>query len=123
LTQLCAVAKGDPMAPPGSLDTESDREMGLAGAGRAEKGHVLGFREKLQGREVSDVRAADRGLHSEVEVVDRLARGEMGSTDPLGAAVAVAGIDLLGQDCGKTRCMAERPVQLRDLLLSRVGEL
>src|SRR5690242_10835985 len=76
--------------------------MRLAGAGRAEQDDVLAAGEEVELAEVQHRVAADRGLEGEVELLERLARGEAGALDPGLAAVAVAAVDLgLEQRRGK----------------------
>ena len=73
---------------------ERDRQVGLAGAGRAEQDDVLLAGEEVELAEVQDRVAAERGLEGEVELLERLARREPRGLDPGLAAVAVAAVDL-----------------------------
>src|SRR5262249_9406032 len=75
-------------------DREGDREVGLAGAGRAEQDHVVAGVEEVELAEVLDHGLLDRALKREVELLEGLSRWEAGGLDPRLAAVAAAGGDL-----------------------------
>jgi len=66
-------AKRDALAGQAGADAERDREVRLAGAGRAEQDDVLAAGEKVELAEVQDRVAAQRGLKGEVELFQRLA--------------------------------------------------
>ena len=53
-------------------DADGDREVGLAGAGRAEQDDVLFAGEEVELAEVQDGGARDRCLEGEVELLERL---------------------------------------------------
>ena len=92
----------DALAGEAGADRQGDREVGLAGAGRAEQEHVLAGVEEVELAEVLDHRLLDRALEAEVELLERLAGREAGGLDPGLAAVAVAGGDLgAEQDLGE----------------------
>ena len=82
------------MAGQAGADPERDREVRLAGAGRAEQDDVLAAGEEVELAEVQHRVAADRGLEGEVELLERLAGGEAGGLDAALAAVAVAAVGL-----------------------------
>jgi hypothetical protein len=63
-------------------------------ARRAQQDDVLAAGEEVQLGEMQDLLAAQAGLKGEVELLDRLARGEASGLDPCLAAVAVATVDL-----------------------------
>src|SRR5439155_13265976 len=102
---------GDPLGRGGELDAlagqagadrERDREVGLAGAGRAEQQNVFAGVEEVELAEVLDHRLFDRALEAEVELLEGLAGREAGGLDPGLAAVAIAGGDLgAEQDLGE----------------------
>ncbi len=62
----------DSVAAAGGLDAERDREMGLAGAGRSQEDDVVRFSDEVELREVLRLRALDRSLEAEVEIIERL---------------------------------------------------
>ena len=72
-------------------DPERDREVGLAGAGRAEHDHVFFGVQEVELAEVLDHRLLDRPLEGEVEHLQRFAGREPGGADPAFAAVRLAG--------------------------------
>jgi hypothetical protein len=85
--------------------------------GRAEQHDVLFAGEEVQLAEVQDAVATDRRLVGEVELLQRLARGEPGGLDAGLAAVAVAAVGLgLQQDGGE---LLIRPL----LSAGAIGEL
>ena len=73
---------------------ERDREVGLAGAGRAEQDDVLFAGQEVELAEVLDQRRLDRALEAEVELLERLAGGEAGGLDAPVAAVRLARVVL-----------------------------
>ena len=78
--------KRDAMASQARADAERDRQVGLAGAGRAEQDDVLFAGEEVELAEVLDDGLLDRALEGEVELLERLVRGEPGGLDALAAA-------------------------------------
>jgi hypothetical protein len=84
----------DAVAGEAGADGDRDREMTLAGSGRAEQDDVLAAGEEVELAEMQDRVAADRGLEGEVELLQGLARREAGGLDAALAAVAVAAVDL-----------------------------
>ena len=56
--------------------------MGLAGAGRAEQDDVLAAVQEVELAEVNDRGLLDRALEGEVELLQRLVRGEARGLDP-----------------------------------------
>src|SRR4051794_21549685 len=87
-------AKGDAVAGQTGADPDRDRQMALAGAGRAEQNDVLLAVEEVELAEVQDRLAPQRALEGEVELLERLARREARGLDPGLAAVAVTAVDL-----------------------------
>ena len=87
-------AERDAVAGEAGADPQRDREVGLAGAGRAEQDDVLFAGEEVELAEVQDGVARDRGLEGEVELLERLARREPRGLDAGLAAVAVAAVGL-----------------------------
>ena len=87
-------AERDAVAGQAGADPERDREVGLAGAGRAEQDDVLLAGEEVELAEMQDGVALEAGLEGEVELLQRLARGEPRGLDPGLAAVAVAAVGL-----------------------------
>ena len=87
-------AERDAVAGQAGADPERDRQVRLAGAGRAEQDDVLAAGEEVELAEVQDRLAPQRGLEGEVELLERLAGGEPGGLDPGLAAVAVAAVGL-----------------------------
>jgi hypothetical protein len=80
---------------------QPDREMGFAGAGRAEEDHVLLAGNEVQRAEVGDQVAFQPAGIVEVELLQTLAGRESGGADPAFAAVGVAGGDLALQASGQ----------------------
>jgi len=78
-------------------DSERDREMCFAGAGRAQQDYVLAGVEKVELAKVLDHLLLDRALEGEVELLERLAGGEACLLDAALAAVAFSGGDLGGE--------------------------
>jgi hypothetical protein len=66
----------------------------FAGAGRAGQDDVLLGVQKVELAEVLDHLLSDRALEAEVELLERLARGEAGGLGPALAAVGLPGGDL-----------------------------
>ena len=76
--------------------------MGLAGAGRAEQHDIVLGVEEVELGEVLDDLALDGALEGEVELLERLARGQARGLDAALAAVALPGGDLgREQDLGE----------------------
>src|SRR3954469_20950494 len=75
-------------------DPEADREVGLAGAGRAEEHHVLAGGDEIQGAQMRDDVAFEAAGVVEVELLEALACREPGGADAALAAVRFAGGDL-----------------------------
>src|SRR5579872_7381547 len=82
---FCLAEAGDPLgrgreldalAGEAGADPERDREMRLAGAGRAEQQDVVAAVEEVELAEVLDHRLLDRALKAEVELLQGLARRE-----------------------------------------------
>ena len=88
-THSVAVAKATLWPARQARIAERDREVGLAGPGRAEQHDVLARVEEVELAEVLDHLALDRALEAEVELLERLAGGEAGGLDPALAAVAL----------------------------------
>ena len=86
-------AKGDALSGEAGADPDGDAQVGLAGAGWAEQDDVLFAGQEVELAEVQDGVAGDRGLKGEVELLERLARGEPRRLDAGLAAVAVAAVD------------------------------
>ena len=87
-------AERDAVAGQAGADAERDREVRLAGAGRAEQDDVLFAGEEVELAEVQDRGLLDRALEAEVELLQRLSGWEAGGLDPALAAVAVAAVGL-----------------------------
>jgi hypothetical protein len=75
-------AEQDAVPGQARADRKRDREVCLAGAGRAQQHDVLLAGQEVQLGEVQHGVLGDRGLEGEVEFLDRLARGEPGGLDP-----------------------------------------
>ena len=84
----------DAVAGLAGLDRQRDREVRLAGAGRAEEADVAVLGDPGELGEVQDQRAFGAGLGGEVEVLERLVGGEGGVADALARAGGVAREDL-----------------------------
>jgi len=91
---LLRSGEGDPEAALARLQRERDREVGLAGAGRAEEADIRPLLDPGELRQVQDERALGRGLRAPVEVLERFQRREGGVADPHPRAGGVAGEDL-----------------------------
>jgi hypothetical protein len=87
-------AERDPVAGQASPDAERDREVCLAGAGRAEQDDVLLAGEEVELTEMQDRVALEACLEREVELLQGLARGEPRGLDPRLPAVRIAGVGL-----------------------------
>jgi hypothetical protein len=83
--------------------------MRFAGAGRAEQDDVLARVKEVELAEVLDDLALDGALEGEVELLQRLARGEPGGPDAALAAVAVARGDLGGEQRARGRRASAAP--------------
>ena len=81
----------DPMSGLAGPDGQSDREVGLAGAGRSEEDHVLEGGGEVQGAQVGDGVAFEATSMVEVELLDALAGREPGGPDAALPAVCFAG--------------------------------
>src|SRR6059036_3837741 len=81
----------DPVAGEAGADRDRDRQVGLAGSGWAEEDDVLAGVQEVELAEVLDDLLFDRALEAEVELLERLARGEARGLDAALAAVAVPG--------------------------------
>ncbi len=68
--------------------------MGFAGAGWPKKDHVVFGGDEVQGAEVGDHLPFEAALMVEIEVFDALAGGEAGGSDPILAAMVLAGCHL-----------------------------
>jgi hypothetical protein len=86
--------EGDTLAGEAGADAERDREVRLAGAGRAQEDDVVFGGEEVELAEVEHERLLHRALEAEVELLQRLAGGEARLLDPALAAVRVARGDL-----------------------------
>jgi hypothetical protein len=84
----------DAVAGQAGANRDGDREMALAGAGRAQQDDVVLGVQEVELAEVLDDLAADRALEGEVELLERLAGREARGLDPALAAVALARGDL-----------------------------
>ena len=84
----------DPVPGLAGPDRQPDREVGLAGAGRAEEHHVVLGGDEVQGAQVRDEVAFEAAGVVEVELLQRLAGREPGGADAAFAAVGLAGGDL-----------------------------
>src|SRR5208337_2144871 len=63
-------------------ESQSDRDVGLAGAAVAECDDVLAPRDVLRARQLQHQRLVERGQHGKVEAVQTLYRREAGLLDP-----------------------------------------
>jgi hypothetical protein len=86
--------EGDPLAGEAGADRDRDRQVRLAGPGRAEQNDVLARVEEVELAEVLDHLALDGALEAEVELLERLAGREASRLDPALAAVGLARGDL-----------------------------
>ena len=87
----------DPAPALGRGDGQTDREVRLADAGRAEEDHVFLPLEEPEFVERVDLLPLDRGLEAEIEVRERLDRRKPARSHGRGQAPAVAQRDLGGQ--------------------------
>ena len=76
LTRSAERGEVDAAAGLDGLDAERERQMALAGAGRAEEVYDLAAVDELQLGERHDAVVVERGLEGEVEAGERLDRGE-----------------------------------------------
>jgi hypothetical protein len=107
----------DALAGQAGADRDGDRQVGLAGAGRAEQDDVLARVQEVELAEMLDDLALDAALEGEVKLLERLARREACGLDAALAAVAVPGGDL-----GREQRLGE--ALIAPLLLARaLGEL
>jgi hypothetical protein len=74
--------EGDAVAALAGFEGERDREVALAGAGRAEEADVGALFDPGELGEVEHERSLGRGLRGPVEVLERLDRREGGVADP-----------------------------------------
>ena len=98
--------EGDAVARQAGPDAEGDREVGLAGAGRAEEHGVGSGLDEVERTEVGDDLAADAALVVEVEVLEGLSGRETGRADAGLAAVGLAGGHLPLQTGGQELLVA-----------------
>ena len=84
----------DPVPGLAGPDRQPGREVGLAGAGRAEEHHVLLAGDEVQRAEVGDQVSLQAAGVVEVELLQRLAGREPGGADPALTAVGLPGGDL-----------------------------
>ncbi len=87
----------DPAAALGGGDGEGDRQVRLADAGGPEEDDVLPALDEAEFVQGVDLFALDRGLEAEVELGQRLERGQSDGTHGGGKAAAVAQRDLGGE--------------------------
>jgi hypothetical protein len=71
-------AEGDAVSGQAGADPQRDRQMALAGPGRAEQDDVLAAGEEVELAEVQNGLAPQRGLEGEVELLERLSGGGSG---------------------------------------------
>ena len=86
---------GEQDAVPGLAgpDRRADRQMGLAGSGRAEEHHVVFGGDEVQGAQVGDQVTFESAGVVEVELLQRLSCREPGGPDAAFTAVGFAGGD------------------------------
>ena len=101
------------------MDAERDRQVGLAGAGRAQEDDVLCFGEEVELREVRHGLVLHRPLEREVEVVEGLDLREPGCLHPVLTAVGFAGGDLFGEHCSEVGLVV--PALVGGTLRERAG--
>jgi len=75
-------------------DPDAGREVGLAGAGRAEEHDVGPLRDEVEGAEMRDLVAFEAALEAVVEVLERFAVREACATDADLASVVLTRRDL-----------------------------
>ena len=83
-------AEQDALPGEARADPQGDRDVRLAGAGRAEQDHVLFGVQEVELAEVLDHLLLHRALEGEVELLQRLVRREPGGADPQPAAGGLA---------------------------------
>ena len=88
------MANSDPVPGLAGPDRQPDRQVGLAGAGRAEEHDVVRGGDEVQGAQVGDQVAFEAAGVVEVELLQALAGREPGGADAALAAVGLAGGDL-----------------------------
>src|SRR5215468_9128266 len=98
--------EGDPVPGLAGADGQPDGQVGLAGAGRAEKDHVVAGGGEVEGAQVGDGFSFEAAGVVEVELFQALAGGEAGGADAAFAAVGLAGGDLAGQAGGEEFLMS-----------------
>ena len=86
--------KRDAVAVLAGPDGERDRQVRFPGPGRAEEAKIAVLGDPRELSEVQDQRAFGAGLGLEIEVLERLVRGQGGVADALAGARGVAGEDL-----------------------------
>ena len=98
---LAGGGEQDPVPGLAGAHRQTDREVGFAGAGRAEEHDVVLGGDEVQGAEVGDEFAFEAAGVVEVELLERLAGGEPGRADAALAAVGLPGGDLALQAGGQ----------------------
>jgi len=94
---------------------QRDGQVGLADAGRAEQDDVLAVGDEATRRELLNEPLVERRLEREVEIVERLDRGEVRNLHAHGDALAVLGVHLVAQE------LVEE-VEVRGLLVGGLAE-
>lgn len=97
----------DPLAGSGGRDRQCGGQVGFAGARWAEQDDVAGLGQPAAGLQSGDLSPVDAGLGGEVEVADRLDRGEPGIADTLTGTGFGAGVGLHRQHSGQV--VLQRP--------------
>jgi hypothetical protein len=92
--EVCGGRVVDAVAGVHGLQAERDREHRLADAGRADGENVGLLFDEPQRRELVDEATIDRRLRGEVELLQRLGRGEPGEPQPAGEAAFSGRVDL-----------------------------
>ena len=82
-------------------EAEGDREMRLAHAGRAEEQDIGRFGHEGQGGELLDLALIDRWLKSEVKLVERALKWQMGQACPGPEVPLASDARLAGQKIGQ----------------------
>ncbi len=99
------------------LQSQTDREVGLAHPGWPQEHYVLGLGDERAGREVREDVPAERGLVVHREVLQRLQLREVRAADPDPSSGLLALGDLPGQDRGEVLLVAP------GLVTSGLGEV